>query len=64
MSGIFTIQSPGGIPHQPFYLTQQPFRNCYAPPVFCFFQLRMSNMSESWDLRGLRTVSLLGWTSQ
>jgi len=30
----------GEFPHAPLYLPHQPFGNCYAPPVFCPFQLR------------------------
>ena len=29
--GIFAIQSAGKFRHQPFYLPQQPFGNCYCP---------------------------------
>ena len=45
----------GEFPHQPLYLPHtSPLVTANAPPMFCPFQLRTSNMSESsCDLRGL-----------
>jgi len=51
---FFTIQIAGEFPH---YI---PSVTAYAPPVFCPFQLRSSNMAESCDLRGLRHCLTFG----